>query len=201
MLQQTTRVCRAEGDTAGVARCHLYEGVVHYENDRFRRAAAFFRDALGIALRLDDQPAIALLHLNLGNCALELGDRATAMSELARALEHFERAGKLAHRKRVVWAMAQMLADDGFVDRAIEALQNVASEMELSGLPVDAALARRDIVEVLVLANRFDRTADLARGVLETLAKAGMFRDAMRALTLLQRAEGRVGIGRHGDHS
>ena len=187
------QVLAAHGETAGVVRSHLYEGVIHFENDRFESATAAFESALRLARRLGDVKTIARLSLNLGNCALERGDRTAAIRDLGRAVESFERAGMLADRKRAAWAMAQLLADDGFVDRAIQALEDVAEEMALSGLTIDAALARRDIVEVLVLAERHERAAEIAPGILDTFAKAGMFREATEMLRLLS---GRAGLDR-----
>ena len=201
MLRTATTVFDFHGDTAGVARCRLYEGVIHFENDRFESATASFRDALRLARRLGDEKTVAFLHQNLGNCALEQGNREAAIRDFARALEYFERRGPMSDRKRVAWGMAQLMIADGRIDAAIRALEDVAAAMEQSGLAVDAALARRDIVEVLVLAGQTDRASEIARGVLDTLAKAGMFRDAMRVVNVLQGAGERITGGRGGDHS
>lgn len=201
MLRTATRVFRSHNDTAGEARCLLYEGAIHFENDRVESAFRCFRSALALARRLGDRKTVAFLHVNLANCAIERGDRESALRDFARALEYFERAGLLADRKRVAWGMAQLMIADGFIDRAIQALEDVANEMAASGLPIDAALARRDIVEVLVLAGRTDRAAEVARGVLDTLARAGMFRDAMRTLRLLQGADMQAASDRSRDHS
>ena len=195
MLYVAMAVCEGDGDVAGVARCRWYEGIIDFEKDRLHAAAAKLENALLLATRGGDELTIARVRLSLGHCAMGRGDHAAARRELLRALEFFDRAGMRIDQQRVAWAMARMAGDDGFVEGSIAVLDHVAREMESAGLIVDAALARRDIVELLVLADHPRLAAELARGVLETLARAGLFREALWTAILLQQAESGTALG------
>lgn len=191
VLATAKKVFENHHDAAGVVRCLLCEGVVHFDHDRIAAAEETFDAALCIACRVGDRKVIARLHVHLAGCAHARGDRTAALRQLTSAVD----LGVAADRRRVAWGMAQILIADGAIDRGLEALEAVAEEMADAGLAVDAALVRRDIVEVLMLAGEPERASDVAPGVLDTLAKAGMFRDAMRTLALLQHASTRVAAG------
>lgn len=195
LLRNAAKVFQERSDAGCVAQCLLDEGIVHFENDRFEAARASYERALLQAGRSGDPRTIAWLHVSLADCAIARGERETALRELARALE----GGLLAVGRRVALAMARLLIAGDRIDRGIEALEEVAAIFAARGLVVDAALARRDIVEVLVLDGRLAQAALVARGVLETLGKAGMFRDAMRTIALQQHANSGVAVGGWGD--
>lgn len=190
LLRLATTAFEAHQETAGVARSHLYEGVIHFENGRIESAAAAFEKALALCRRLGDEITMARLYVNLGNCAQERGDRNSAVRHYMRALPIFDHAEMRIERQRVAWAMAHFLADDGFVDSAVQTLQSVADEMSRAGMPVDAALARCDLAETLFMAEQHERAAGVARQVLDSLARAGMFREARRMFRILSPASG-----------
>jgi tetratricopeptide (TPR) repeat protein len=189
LLGRVAAVFRFHDDAAGVVECDVCEGVIDLETGRVARARESFEHALHLAARLGDEKTVARVHLHAGKCALAEGNRTAALRSFARAIEFFEREELHTDRKRVAWAMAQLMVDNGFADGAIHALQDVALHMDASGFRTDAALARRDMAEVLILTDQSEQAAEIARGVLDTLARAGMFREAARTLSLLSTAD------------
>jgi tetratricopeptide (TPR) repeat protein len=190
VLADARSVFERHNQAAGVMCSLVFEGIIHFDLERCAAAEAVFEDALRLAERLPDRKAAAFLHVHLGWCALDRGDRAATLSHFSHAIA----SGVPAARRRVAWGMARILIEDGAYDRGIAALEAAAQEMAEAGLVVDAALVRLDRAEAFVLTGDHERAASIGYGVAREFAAAGMFRPAMRAYELLRRVNA-AGLG------
>jgi tetratricopeptide (TPR) repeat protein len=185
ILRSAAEVLEAHDESEGIARCHLYEGVIHLENNRYERAVASFETALGLVRALGDGRTAARLYLNLGKCAQARGSRGIATDYFLRAIGDFERQDMVLDRQRVVRAMALTMAAEGFVDRAVDALEGIAKELRAAGVLREAALIRVDVVEILATAGLHERAAATAPAVIRALTAQKMFDVAKRLECLI----------------
>lgn len=186
IIRASFEVFQAHHYTADLIRSHIFDGAIDFDEGRYDGARAAFTTALQLAESLDDAATVAALHNNLGHCAQLLGDRDAAARHLTRALHLYEQHGMIAARPRALWGIAQLAADQGFADAAVANMENIAADLLETGLPLDAAVARLDALEILVLAGRSERGAAVASELVETLTAAGMQREALRALALVR---------------
>ena len=186
VIHETVDVFMAGNDIAGAVRSMIYEAGIVFDRAQYAAAAAIFEEALHLAERLGDEATIAALCNNLGHCAQRRGDREKAARYLARALHIYERHALVAARPRAVWGFAQLMADEGLIEPAVRAIEAVAQDLLAAGMPLEAAAAWLDMLEVLALAGRTSHVETLAPQILRTFTAAGMEREALRALSLVR---------------
>jgi tetratricopeptide (TPR) repeat protein len=189
LLGAAGRAFVIHGETAGEGRCHVVEGIVHFDNGRYESATSSFDGALVLASAGGDEPTSAASLLNLGHCAVARRDRASATRYYARALTLYDRHGATIGRKRVAWGMARLLIDEAKYDAGIRGLELVVQDMAAAGLVIDAAVARAEVLEALVRAGRPSEAAAAATPVLEAFTTLGMIRGAMRILAMIRDPE------------
>ncbi len=191
LIREGIEVFAAHGEVREQEVSRLYEGVIHFDSGRYELAAEVFREALEDALAVGDAELVAQFHNNLGHCAELLQDREEARAHLTRALALFEEHDMVAERPRAILGLAQVLADDGLVARAIAELEEVQRTFLASGRHFQAAGTALDVVELLILTGNDDGIYDRVSEMVRTFAEAGVVREAMRALSFVRSVAGR----------
>ncbi|HEY0155773.1 MAG TPA: tetratricopeptide repeat protein [Thermoanaerobaculia bacterium] len=191
LIREGAEVFAAHGEVREQAVSRLYEGVIHFDSGRYENAARLFREALEHALAVGDAELVAQLHNNLGHCAELLQDREAARAHLTRALALFEEHDMVAERPRAILGLAQVLADEGLLARAIAELEEVQRMFLTSGRHLQAAGTALDIVELLILTGNEDGIYDRVSEMVRVFAEAGVVREAMRALSFVRSVAGR----------
>jgi len=186
ILGEALAVFEGARDRRGALRCRFYLGVIEFDLHRYERAAAIFSSALEEAAAIGDEDSVTRLHNNLGHCAELLQDRAAAIEHLTKALKLFEERGMTAERPRAILGLAHLLADDGLLERALVEMKAVQSALLASGRKLQAAATALDILEILTLAGDEERVYATAAELVVTFARAGLAREAMRALTFVR---------------
>ncbi|HUP63466.1 MAG TPA: tetratricopeptide repeat protein [Thermoanaerobaculia bacterium] len=185
IIRASFEVFAAHNHTADLVRSLIFDGAIDFDEGRYEDARHAFTEAMRLAESLDDVVRIAALHTNLGHCAQLLGDREVAAHHLTRALHLYEQHGMIAARPRALWGIAQLAADEGFIDAAVAEMETIAVELLEIGVPLDAAVARLDALEILVMTGRNDRVAAAAADLVAMFTAGGMTREALRALAFV----------------
>jgi tetratricopeptide (TPR) repeat protein len=187
-IRAATRLFEEVGDQGGVALSLLYEASVLYEANDPAAAAPLFRRALEIAIDLHDEPLQAALLGNLAHCAVWTGQLDLAVGYFRSGLTLYDKHGMLTDRPRLLWGLARVVGEQGRIDEALTEFQRVAYQLRDAGMPLDAARAILDAIELAVMAERADQVGPVA-GVLATLfTGAGLHREALRAFAYVRRA-------------
>ena len=186
IIRARMQVFSDHNDAADLVRALMFDGAIDFDHRRYDAARATFERALPLAESLDNVTMITALHNNLGHCAQLLGDREAAAHHLTRALHLYERHGMTAAVPRALWGLAELAADEGFIDAAVAAMESIRGQLLASGMPLEAAVAQLDMVELLILANETGRFPALASDLVATFTAAGMKREALQALAFVQ---------------
>lgn len=186
IIRARFQVFSDHNDIGDLVRARMHDAAIDFDHQRYESARASFEKALSLAESLGDARVVAALYNNVGHCAQLLGDREAAARHFTHALHLYELHGLDSARPRAVWGIAQLAADEGFVDAAVAAMETVRGQLLESGMPLEAAVAQLDMVEILVMANKTDRVASLASDLVATFTAAGMKREALQALAFVQ---------------
>ncbi|HUP60245.1 MAG TPA: tetratricopeptide repeat protein [Thermoanaerobaculia bacterium] len=185
IIRASFEVFAAHNHIADLVRSLIFDGAIEFDNGRYDTARTAFEEAMRLAESLDDVVTVAALHTNLGHCAQLIGDRDAAARHLTRALHLYELHGMVAARPRALWGMAELAADEGFAGAAVAEMEKIRGQLLESGMPLEAAVAQLDMVEILVMAGKTERVARLAADLVATFTAAGMKREALHALAFV----------------
>jgi tetratricopeptide (TPR) repeat protein len=182
------RTFRAFGDTALYLAARMVEGGVLVIQRSFR-AAADTLDALAAeALRAGDQLHRARARQTAANCYIELREYETAAAYLFEALTLWDELGLDTERVRTNWSIGVLLLARGEVDSAIERIDQARRSFEALGVVNDAAIARLELAEALLAADRPAEVPDLLRNVVVSFTSEGIMHNARIALAYLREA-------------
>jgi tetratricopeptide (TPR) repeat protein len=148
-------------------------------------AIKVFQVADRVAKAEGDRETRAYIMNNVGLCYATLGDMRKARRSLMLAAEWFKRRGLLAELPRVKRNIAMIYRDEGNYPQAVSMLFEVRAEFIRLEMPVIAALAGIEIVEVKLLMGRVDEIEFLCGEMVKTLSDAGLPREARKALSYL----------------
>ena len=176
------------GDFRYALAASLIEGGILYMR-RDHRAAAGWLDRLAIdAERIGDRLHFARARQTAGNCYIELGEHERAARYFADALRVWDELGLETERVRTNWSIGVLRKSMGDLDGAMVRIDEARRAFEAMGIVNDAAIARLELAEVLLLAERADEVPDLLRDVVVRFTSEGIMQNAKIALAYLREA-------------
>jgi tetratricopeptide (TPR) repeat protein len=176
------------GDQKYCLTASLVEGNILFLRGDYRSAARVLNRVALDAARNDDRVLSAGARQSAGNCYIELGELDKAERYFLEALSLWEELGLDVERLRTRWSLGALQKARGDLDGAIARIDEVRRAFEAIGIVNDAALARLELAEVLLLAERADEVPDLLRDVVVSFTSQGVMRNASLALAYLREA-------------
>lgn len=194
---RAARAFEAFGDTARFLAARLLVANVLYIKRDFRAAAPVFDDLAEEARQAGDRLHLARALQGAGNCFIELGEHQKAGECFFAALTLWNELGAEVERVRTRWSIGALLRAKGDLDGAIEHIDSARRAFEKMGVVNDAALARLELAEALLLADRPDEVPDLLRNVVVSFTSEGIMQNAKIALAYLREAVEAAAIEPH----
>ncbi|MGK2859700.1 MAG: hypothetical protein ACSLFQ_21085 [Thermoanaerobaculia bacterium] len=188
LTQQALAVFARYGDTRRALCARLLLGALDYQMGAFDAARAVFRSlAAPFADAGDPAASVGTLH-NAGDCSLQLKELETARRELVAAERGYREHGRTTEVLRGPWLRARVAMEEHAYDDAERALDAVATAFDATGLTLDAALARLDLVDLFQRTDRREDASALARALAAVFAAAGAQGRLADALAILREA-------------
>ena len=181
-------VFEAFGDFRYALAASLIEGGILYMRRAYRDGAELLDRLAGDAERIGDRLHFARARQTAGNCYIELGEHAKAARYFADALNVWDELGLETERVRTNWSIGVLRKAEGDLDEAIARIDDARRAFEDMGVINDAAIARLELAEVLLLAERPDEVPDLLRNVVVSFTSEGIMQNAKIALAYLREA-------------
>lgn len=181
-------VFRVFGDTFRFLAARLVEGGVLYFLRDFRAAAGVLDGLAEEARRFGDRLHLARALQTAGNCSIELGEHDQAAERFDEALAIWNDLGVEVERVRTHWSIGVLHRAKGDLNGAIILIDDARLSFEALGIVNDAAIARLELAEVLLLAGRPDEVPDLLRHVVVSFTSEGLMQNAKIALAYLREA-------------
>ncbi len=144
---------------ADAAICGAYEATVLWLRGERELCAAAADDALGRAIELEDDRALAASHTVLAMLAALDGERRANDAHYLRAVEHAERAGDAFQLIRIRVNRASHHLEEGAYLDALAELETAARLAELTGFSPFTAVALSNRAEALVHLGRLEEAA------------------------------------------
>lgn len=182
------RAFQAFGDERYSLVARLLEGGILFMQ-RDYRAGAEVLDRLAVeAERAGDLLHVARARQTAGSCYIELGEHERAADYFFEALAIWDELGLDTERIRTNWSIGVLKKAMGDLDGAIAWIDDARRSFEALGVVNDAALARLELAEVLLLAGRGAEVLDLLRHVVVSFTSEGLMHNASIALAYLRDA-------------
>lgn len=178
----------AFGDSRYFLIASLIEGGILYMRRDYRAAAEVLDRIAGEAARVGDRLHVARARQTAGNCYIELGEHQRAAAYFLEALAVWDELGLETERVRTNWSIGVLKKAAGDLEGAIDRIDDARRTFEALGVVNDAAIARLDLAEVLLLAGRPDEVPDLLRNVVVSFTSEGIVHNAKIALAYLREA-------------
>ncbi|HEY0158994.1 MAG TPA: tetratricopeptide repeat protein [Thermoanaerobaculia bacterium] len=176
------------GDEKYYLAASLVEGGVRLMQRDYRGGARLLDRLATQAARTGDRLHVARARQTAGNCYIELGDYDKARDYFYEALAIWDELGLETERLRTNWSIGVLAKATGDLDGAIERIDEARRAFEALGVVNDAAIARLDLAEVLILAGRSSEVTDVLRNVVVSFTSEGVMRNAAIALAYLREA-------------
>ncbi|HEX6100702.1 MAG TPA: hypothetical protein VF432_30575 [Thermoanaerobaculia bacterium] len=181
-------VFRVFGDPSRFLAARLVEGGVLLLQREYRTAADVLEGLAEEARRRDDRLHLARALQTAGNCYIELGEHEQAARRFTEALALWDELGLNVERVRTSWSLGVLDRAMGDLDAAAGRIDGARRSFEALGIVNDAAIARLELAEVLLLAQRPDEVPDLLRNVVVSFTSEGLMQNAKIALAYLREA-------------
>jgi tetratricopeptide (TPR) repeat protein len=176
------------GDFHYALAASLVEGGILFMRHHYRDAAGLLDRLAADAQRIGDRLHFARARQTAGNCYIELGEHEKAARYFLDALTVWEELGLDTERVRTKWSIGVLHKSMGDLDGAIVRIDDARRAFEALGIVNDAAIARLELAEVLLLAERPDEVPDLLRNVVVSFTSEGITHNAKIALAYLREA-------------
>jgi len=186
--KHAARVFDSFGDIARSVAARLVEGGVLFMQRDFRSAAEVLDALAEEARRTGDRLHLARARQTAGNCYIELGQYEKAEAHFFEALTLWDELGFDTERVRTNWSLGVLLMAMGDLEGAIERIDESRRAFEALGVVNDAAIARLELAEALLLAGRPAEVPELLRNVVVSFTSEGMMHNAKIALAYLREA-------------
>lgn len=144
-----------------------------------------FPTAADLATQSGDNETLAYVLWNIGLCAAKLGDIAHAEVCFESALQLFDDLGLTSEMPGVRWAKVSILKAQRRHNEAIAELFNVRAEYLSLGIPVWAAIASLEIVELMLVCGRYAWVPPLCSEMVRTFTAARLQKNLLKALAYL----------------
>lgn len=176
------------GDEKYYLAASLIEGNILFLRRDYHNAVRVLNRVAVDAARNGDRVLSAGARQSAGNCYIELGEVDKAEPYFLEALSLWEEQGLYVEQVRTRWSLGALQKARGDLDGAIGRIDEARRAFEDLGIVNDAALARLELAEVLLLAERADDVPDLLREVVVSFTSEGVMRNASLALAYLREA-------------
>jgi tetratricopeptide (TPR) repeat protein len=177
----------ALGDEKGRLFASVCRGNLLLKNKEYDAAKEVYEAAASIAVTLNDTRTLAHIVNSAGICAHETNDFDGAHQCLSTALQMMDDFGWTSDTIKVRRRLAKVLISRGRVNEAISELYT-CHNLYLAGFqPLMAAEVATEIADALLMTRRVDAVALLCEQALVTFEKAGLHREAQKALDYLRR--------------
>jgi tetratricopeptide (TPR) repeat protein len=176
------------GDEKYYLASSLVEGGIRLMQRDYRGGARVLDRLAREATRMGDRLHLARARQTAGNCYIELGEFQKARNCFIEALAIWDDLGFETERVRTNWSLGVLAKATGDLDGAILRIDAARRAFEALGIVNDAAIARLDLAEVLILAGRSGEVADVLRDVVMNFTSEGVMRNASLALAYLREA-------------
>ncbi|HET8773651.1 MAG TPA: tetratricopeptide repeat protein [Thermoanaerobaculia bacterium] len=178
----------AFGDSRYFLIASLIEGGILFMRRDYRSAAEVLDRIAEEAARVGDRLHVARARQTAGNCYIDLGEYDRAAAYFLEALAVWDELGLETERVRTNWSIGVLKKATGDLEEAIERIDDARRTFEALGVVNDAAIARLDLAEVLLLAGRPDEVPGLLRNVVVSFTSEGIVHNAKIALAYLREA-------------
>ncbi len=178
----------AFGDSRYFLVASLIEGGILFMRREYRSAAEVLDRIAEEAGRVGDRLHVARARQNAGICYIELGEHDKAAAYFFEALAVWDDLGLETERVRTNWSIGVLQKATGDLEGAIERIDEARRTFEALGVVNDAAIARLELAEVLLLAGRPDEVPGLLRNVVVSFTSEGLMHNAKIALAYLREA-------------
>ncbi len=171
-------------------RLELNTALAHNNLGDYEKAATAYEAALQTAQGLKDagQQHLGAIYTNLGFARMFLGDFRQAMTCFQKGRELFAMRGEDGGRAIAELNIAYLEQALGHYNRALHTLYEVLGSLA-DKMPLEAARARRDMVECYLHLNRYADARKLALEIIDEFERCGATYDLACALRLLATAE------------
>jgi tetratricopeptide (TPR) repeat protein len=176
------------GDTARYLNALLVRGSVLYLRGDHAAAASVFEEIAAKARERRDRALLARALQNAAASYAEIRQYAQARRYDIEALAIYDELGLETEKVRTGWTLGSIAVAAGDLDEGIRQLDRARGEFEALGLTNDAALARLEMGEALLLADRPEELRELLRDVVMHFTSEGMMRNARIAIAHLHEA-------------
>lgn len=176
------------GDQTHYLNASLLDGNLLFLRGDYRAAERVMNRVAIDAERNDDRALAAGARQSAGNCCIELGELDQAERCFLQALALWDELGLKVERVRTTWSLGALQKARGDLDGAIDRIDEARRAFEALGVVNDAALARLELAEVLLLADRAEEVPDLLGEVVVSFTAEGAMRNASLALAYLREA-------------
>lgn len=163
-------------------------GEIAYEALDYVGAATIFQEVIEFGENLSDAGWIARGSFCRAACELERGNLDSAVTLYHSALKIFRETGPAEYRIETEWGLARATLHGGKASDAARSLRDVIAAFEGIGRVANVALAGIDLSEALLVLERWDEIAKVARHAFRVLKKAGHLTGALTALAYLKEA-------------
>jgi tetratricopeptide (TPR) repeat protein len=152
-----------------------------------------FSAATNLATQSGDNETLAHILSNVGLCAAKLGDTSHAKLCFESSLQLFDDLGLTSEMPFVRTAMVSILKVKGRHNEAISELFKIRAEFLSLDIPVRAAIASLEIVELMLVCGRCAEVPPLCTEMVRTFTKARLQKNLLKALAYLDEvARGRL---------
>lgn len=166
----------------------LLRGEIAYEAFAYADAANTFQEVIEFGERINDAGWLARGSYCRGACELELGNLGDAGTLFQTALVIFRESGPASERISTEWGMARVVLHGGKPREAVQQLRDVIAEFDAIGMESDAALARVDMSEALLVLELWEEIVKVAGHAFRVLKKAGILTGALTAFAYVKEA-------------
>jgi len=145
-----------------------------------------FPAAADLATQSGDNEMLAHVLSNIGLCAAKLGDIAHAKLCFESALQLFDDLGLRVDMPVVRWARVSILKAQRRLNEAISELFKVRAEYLSLGIPVNAAIASLEVVELMLVCGRSGEVTPLCNEMVRIFSAARLQKNLLKALAYLK---------------
>jgi tetratricopeptide (TPR) repeat protein len=169
-------------------RALLVKGLaLQYKGD-LKAAADCFRTSLFLLDGIREPRLIVHGQHNLIGCLHESGRNAEAAALIPDARKIYEQLGARSYLLRLLWIEGKVLASQGLLSEAAEALVEVRETFLEDGIAFDAALVSLDLATLYLRQDRPAETRLLAAEILPVFQSREIYQEAVASLIVFQKA-------------
>jgi len=188
LAMAAARQFRIFGDLALYLNARLLLATVLLFEGDYRASAEATEEIIRLTRARRDTLLLARALQNCGEAYRRLREYEKALPPFLEAHTLWDELGAEIERIRTTWSLALVDVETGRIEDGIKRLDQTWRSFEALGITTDAALARMELGEALLLVGRPETVPDLLRNVVVSFASEGMMRNAQIALAWMNEA-------------